>query len=58
MVQDGRVGRGAAVVCLDIVGIELDGLVGISYGEAIGLELDVGLLTSAQESRVRRETEG
>lgn len=62
MLEDGGIGGGAAVVCLDervecaagltrlraeayldIVAIELDGLVGVYHGQAIGLELDVGL---------------
>lgn len=66
VLQYGRVGGGAAVVGLDIVWVELDGLVGVGNRIAVRLELDVclgavgverGLLVVALDS-LRVEVEG
>src|SRR5690242_11973717 len=43
VLQNEGVGRGAAVVCLDIVGVELDRLVGVCNSKSICLDFQVGL---------------
>jgi hypothetical protein len=49
VLQDERVGRGAAVVGLDIVGVERDSLVCVLDCEAVCFDLQVGLWRDVNE---------